>query len=99
MRLVFRPRILLIVVFAIILVGAATVALQQFLPQNFLQNLLNPAALPDRSAASTAAIMVKRGKIRVGVRQDASPFGFIDSNGTLVGFDIDLAHEFARRWI
>ena len=98
MRLVFRPRILLIVVFAIILVGAATVALQQFLPQNFLQNLLNPAALPDRSAASTAAIMVKRGKIRVGVRQDASPFGFIDSNGTLVGFDIDLAHEFARRW-
>lgn len=98
MRLVFRPRILLIVVFAIILVGAATVALQQFLPQDFLQNLLNPAALPDRSEASTAAIIVKRGKIRVGVRQDASPFGFIDSNGTLVGFDIDLAHEFARRW-
>jgi ABC-type amino acid transport substrate-binding protein len=98
MRLVFRPRVLLIVVFAIILVGVATVALQQFLPQGFLQNLLSPAALPDRSEASTAAIMVKRGKIRVGVRQDVSPFGFVDSNGALVGFDIDLAHEFARRW-
>ena len=36
---------------------------------------------------------------RVGVRQDAKPFGFVDANGQLAGFDIDLAHELARRWL
>jgi len=99
MRFVFRPQILFIVIFAILLAGVATVAVQRFLPTDFLQNIWGPAKLPDRSEASTAAIMVKRGKIRVGVRQDAAPFGFLDTDGALVGFDIDLAHEFARRWL
>lgn len=98
MRFVFRPQILFIVIFAILLAGVATIAMQRFLPADLLQSIWGPTTLPDRSQASTAAIMVKRGKIRVGVRQDAAPFGFLDTNGTLVGFDIELAREFARRW-
>ncbi|MCX6046239.1 MAG: transporter substrate-binding domain-containing protein, partial [Chloroflexi bacterium] len=51
------------------------------------------------NAGSTAAKILSRGKLRVGIRQDAKPFGFIDSNGQTVGFDIDLARELARRWL
>ncbi len=48
---------------------------------------------------SAAAKILSRGKLRVGVREDDKPFGYIDSNGQTVGFDIDLARELARRWL
>ncbi|MEZ4622338.1 MAG: transporter substrate-binding domain-containing protein [Caldilineaceae bacterium] len=64
-----------------------------------LQDFFGPPPIPNRSEASTAAIVVERGVLRVGIRQDSQPFGFIDENGTLSGFDIDLAHEIARRWL
>ena len=38
----------------------------------------------------------QKGKIIVGVRDDASPFGFRDKNGVLVGYDIDLARILAQ---
>ena len=31
----------------------------------------------------------------VGVKEDYSPFGFRDSEGTLVGYDVDVARGFA----
>ncbi len=48
---------------------------------------------------SAAAKILSRGKLRVGVRKDEKPFGFMDSNGQATGFDIDLARELARRWL
>lgn len=51
------------------------------------------------SQPSTAARVLQRGKLRVGVRADAPPFGQQDENQEITGFDIDLAHEFARRWL
>ena len=40
-----------------------------------------------------------RGKIIAGVKYDFKPFGFVDAQGKNVGFDIDLIHEFAKRWL
>lgn len=39
--------------------------------------------------------ILKRGKIIVGVRDDAAPFGFRDKHGNLIGYDIDLAKKIA----
>ncbi len=40
----------------------------------------------------------RRGTLRAGVRYDMPPFGFLDTDGTIQGFEIDLIHEFAQRW-
>ncbi len=39
----------------------------------------------------------ERGKLIVGVRYDAKPFGFIDEDEQVKGFDIDLCREIAYR--
>lgn len=40
--------------------------------------------------------ITQRGKIIVGVRDDTKPFGYRDINGTLQGYDIDMAKAIAR---
>lgn len=40
-----------------------------------------------------------RGKLLVGVAYDFAPFGFLGDDGQPHGFDIDLSHELARRWL
>lgn len=94
MRYLLKPQFFIVSVIAITLLGLGTWALQ-LIPNPFL----NPQPLPDRTQASTAAIITQRGKIRIGVRQDVRPFGFLDDAGQLAGFDIDLAREFAKRWL
>ena len=42
------------------------------------------------------AVITKRGKIIVGVREDTKPFGYRDINGTLQGYDIELAQYLAK---
>ncbi len=39
--------------------------------------------------------VLKRGKLVVGVKADYKPWGFRDSNGKLVGMEIDMAHDVA----
>ncbi|MFH0701966.1 MAG: glutamate ABC transporter substrate-binding protein [bacterium] len=39
----------------------------------------------------------ERGKIIVGVKFDSKPFGFIDKDQELKGFDVDLVKEIAKR--
>lgn len=94
MRYFLKPQFFIFSLIAILLVATGT-WLFQFVPTS----LFDPPALPDRTQASTAAIITQRGKLRVGVRRDVRPFGFTDAEGKLSGFDIDLAHEFARRWL
>ena len=43
--------------------------------------------------------ILKEDKITVGVKFDARPFGFVDENGELQGFDIDLAKKIAKNII
>jgi polar amino acid transport system substrate-binding protein len=65
-----------------------------------LASLRPPAALPAPGrmpAGSTMARIVQRGRLVVGISQNAYLFGYRDSaTGELVGFDIDIAREMAR---
>lgn len=40
--------------------------------------------------------ITQRDKLIVGVRNDTAPFGVVDKNGNIVGYDIDLAHIIAK---
>ncbi len=65
-----------------------------------LASLRPSAQLPPSGqmpAGSTMAKIVQRGRLVVGVSQNAYLFGYRDSrSGNLVGFDIDIAREIAR---
>lgn len=45
---------------------------------------------------STLDKIMQRGKIIVGVKYDAKPFGYLDNKNELVGYDIDLAKYIAK---
>src|SRR5439155_23711915 len=48
------------------------------------------------SAQSTLETVKKRGKLTAGVNTDFPPFGTVDAAGKNVGFDVDVAHRFAK---
>lgn len=59
--------------------------------------ILAVVATPWRaSAESTLDAIKKRGKIVVGVKTDFPPFGYVDASGKNLGFDVDVAHRFAK---
>lgn len=47
-------------------------------------------------AQATLDVVKRRGKLMAGVKTDFPPFGTIDASGHNVGFDVDVAHEFAK---
>lgn len=47
-------------------------------------------------ATSLLTDIVKRGTLNVGVRADDPPHGFTDSQGNLVGFDVDIAQAIGK---
>lgn len=49
-----------------------------------------------RENTDTLDKILKRGKIVIGVKYDTKPFGYIDKNGKLAGYDIDLAKFIAK---
>jgi putative glutamine transport system substrate-binding protein len=51
------------------------------------------------ASISTAALVKQRSKIRVGIRFDAPPLSRVNADGELEGMDVDLARDFARRWL
>src|SRR2546430_12124361 len=48
------------------------------------------------SAQSTLETVKKRGRLIAGVKTDFPPFGTVDAAGKNVGFDVDVAHRFAK---
>ena len=40
--------------------------------------------------------ILQRGKIKVGINTDSKPFGFMDENWNIVGYDADLARYIAQ---
>jgi ABC-type amino acid transport substrate-binding protein len=47
-------------------------------------------------AQSTIEAVKKRGKLVAGVKTDFPPFGYVDAGGRNLGFDVDVAHLFAK---
>ena len=45
----------------------------------------------------TIASIKQKGKIVVGVKADYKPFGYTDPSGKIVGLEIDLANDIAKR--
>ncbi len=58
-----------------------------------------PTPEPFPAEFTTAARIRQRGALIVGIRYDLEPFSYINTDGTLAGFEIDLARELARRWL
>ncbi|MGE5850710.1 MAG: transporter substrate-binding domain-containing protein [Candidatus Methylomirabilota bacterium] len=54
------------------------------------------ALVGQAAAASTLEEVKKRGKLIAGVKADFPPFGYVDSAGRNLGFDVDIAHLFAK---
>jgi ABC-type amino acid transport substrate-binding protein len=46
---------------------------------------------------SALDVVQKRGKLIVGVRYDAPPYGYVDKETKVVGFDVDIARYFAKK--
>jgi ABC-type amino acid transport substrate-binding protein len=53
-------------------------------------------AVVENPAGSVLDSIKRRGVLRVGVLADRLPFVFFARNGSLVGFDVEMAHELAR---
>jgi ABC-type amino acid transport substrate-binding protein len=62
-------------------------------------SLSTPTFIPLPPDASIAARIRARGYLLVGARYDDDPFGIVDGQGDLIGFDVELAREFAARWL
>ena len=62
---------------------------------------LTPAPTPSPFPADTpiSARVLTRGYLIVGVRYDLRPFCYVEDDGSLAGFDIQLGRELARRWL
>ena len=61
--------------------------------------LIKPADLGDavaKPAGSVVESIKKRGVLRVGVLADRLPFAFVNRDGNLVGFDVEMAQLLAR---
>lgn len=58
-----------------------------------------PTPTPPPANVSTAGLVRRRGRLLVGVRFDAPPLSSVNTRGELEGLDVDLAREFARRWL
>ena len=58
-----------------------------------------PTPLPLPDDATTSARIHTRGFLRIGVRYDLQPFGYVTDEGRLDGFDVDLGRELAGRWL
>jgi len=89
-----RPRVFILIMVTIVLVGGGTWAIDRYI----LQRSADDAA-HRLEEGPTAARIVRREQLRVGVRGDFPPFGQVGQDETIKGFDADLAREFARRWL
>ena len=51
---------------------------------------------PVRAQESLLDVVLKRDKLIVATYSTSPPLAYVDDNGKLVGFEIDMAHEIAK---
>jgi len=90
--------------FAIVVLIAGCADLAQLLPGPEEEELPSAFVVPTPAQIyppemSTAARLLARGEMVVGVRYDLEPFSYITADSQLAGLEIDLARDLARRWL
>ncbi len=71
----------------------------EILPGQWPYTFATSPTLLDKPAQTRLALIQTRGKLLAGVKYDFPPFGSVDAQGKVQGFDVDIAHEFAKRWL
>lgn len=63
-----------------------------------LAALFTATVVPARAENANLDAIKKRGTLKVGIKYDSPPFGFLDpKTNTVVGFDVEIAKELAKR--
>lgn len=93
-----------LVLLAVVTIVSGCADLLQLFPSQEEEGLPSAFVVPTPvptypPAMSTAARLLARGEMVVGVRYDLEPFSYITSDSQLAGLEIDLARELARRWL
>jgi Na+/H+-dicarboxylate symporter/ABC-type amino acid transport substrate-binding protein len=107
---ILKFAVISLVIFAAALVGtrfllSIMVSKEDFTRRTLMQAEINKPKIADfKDTGTKPAIspknplkfIIKRGKLRVGYHPENLPFSFINDNGELVGFDVELMHMLAR---
>jgi len=107
---IFRFAIISLVIFVAALLGTRFVLSELVSKEDITRYTLMHAEIEDSKPADIKEIdskdavaqksplksIVKRGKLRVGYHLENLPFSFVNDNGDLVGFDVELMHMLAR---
>ena len=107
---ILKFAIISLVIFAAALVGTRFLLSEMVSKEDFTRRTLmqadikKPKIADFKDIGTKAAIspnnplkfIIKRGKLRVGYHPENLPFSFINDNGDLVGFDVELMHMLAR---
>lgn len=78
--------------------GTAPAAVPALLALAALTSCSAAAGTSTPSQQSLYTTVKKSGVLTVGIRTDDPPHSFLNSNGKLVGFDVDIASAIAREW-
>ncbi len=92
-------RVWLILLLALLLSGCAELRQERAVVETIN---MAPAAVPAQNfpqETATVARFQARGALVVGVRYDLEPFSYITAENVLMGLEVDLAREFAKRWL
>ena len=107
---IFSFAIISLVIFAASILGTRWVLSEMVSKEDLTRRTLMNAEIKDTYKADIKEVgskdtvakesplgsIIKRGKLRVGYHRENLPFSFINDNGDLVGFDIELMHVLAR---
>jgi Na+/H+-dicarboxylate symporter/ABC-type amino acid transport substrate-binding protein len=107
---IFSFAIISLVIFAAALLGTRFMLSEMVSKEDLQRRTLMHLGIKDlhkadtRETGSKEAIgpknplqsIIKRGKLRVGYHPENLPFSFVNDNGDLVGFDVELMHVLAR---
>jgi len=107
---IFRFTIISLGIFIVVILGTRFVLSEMVSKEDIQRRTLMQSELKDSKTADIKKtelkekvllkkpleLIIKRGKLRVGYNPENLPFSFVNDNGDLVGFDIELMHILAR---
>jgi Na+/H+-dicarboxylate symporter/ABC-type amino acid transport substrate-binding protein len=107
---IFSFAIISLVIFVAALLGTRFVLSEMVSKEDFTRRTLMQAEIKEPKKTDIKEIgikeaispknplksIIKRGKLRVGYHPENLPFSFVNDNGDLVGFDVELMHKLSR---